>query len=76
MSRRPGRLLRQQWADDARETPERVAERIAYRQAADEAIAERERRYPVLTAENALEAIEFQAQEIQRILKTKVSRSR
>ena len=47
---RPGRLLRQQMADDVRESPGRVAERVAMRQAGELAVKAREAKFPTLTA--------------------------
>jgi len=46
------------------DTPERIAERTQYRTAATLALAEREQRYPVLTTENAREAIAYQDERI------------
>ena len=57
---RPGRLLRQQMTDDARESPARVAERLAMRQAGELAVRAREAKFPTLTAENAAEAMAYQ----------------
>lgn len=45
---------------DAPDTPEAVAERIRFRAAGEAAIRDREAKYPRLTADNALEAIEYQ----------------
>lgn len=57
---RPGRLIRQQMADDAKDGPGRVAERLAMRQAGELAVKAREARYPALTPENAGEAMAYQ----------------
>ena len=53
-------------APDAAET---IAERVRYRQAAEKAVREREEKYPILTQENAAEAIAWQEKRIQEILK-------
>jgi hypothetical protein len=65
-----GKALRQKWADDAHEArhPERVTERIAYRRAAEQALAETSARFPVLTAENFEEANRFRETRTQEIL--------
>lgn len=42
------------------DTAEQVAERIRHRAACEQALREREERFPVLTAENAREAIAWQ----------------
>ena len=52
----------------APDAPGAVAARIAYRKAAERAVREREERYPVLTAENAAEAIRWQAERIRALL--------
>jgi hypothetical protein len=57
MAMRPGRYLRQMMQPDP---PGAEAERIRQRAAAKQAIAEREARWPLLTAENAQEAIGWQ----------------
>lgn len=50
-------------------TPEQIAERIAYRKAAEQAIRERQERFPVLTGENFDEAAEWQERRIQQLIK-------
>lgn len=49
-----GRALRQKWASDAVEArhPERAAERIRYRAAAERALADTRAKFPTLTTEN------------------------
>lgn len=48
--------------------PGAEAERIAHRKAAALAVQAREERYPVLTTENAREALAFQDAELARLL--------
>lgn len=64
MSARPGRALLADMRDAARETPDRIAERIARRAACEQAVREREVRFGTLTPENVREAIAFQEQRI------------
>lgn len=47
------------------DTPEQVSERRLYARAAELAIADREARFPTLTAENAREAIAYQGARLQ-----------
>ncbi len=68
-----GKLMREQTRADAYEEKHQAriyAERRAHQTAAAQAIAEREIRFPVLTAENAGAAIEFQTRRIEEILRT------
>lgn len=55
-----GRALRAKMLDDARERPARIADRIAWREAAPLAIADREATFPTLSGSNALAAIAYQ----------------
>lgn len=64
---RPGRLIRRQMELDALETPETVAERIRYREIAEQAVREREERWPVLTPENMAEAVRWQTERIREL---------
>lgn len=61
MAQRPGRLLRQLMQPDP---PGAVEERLRQRAASQKAIAERQVRWPVLTTENAQEAIDWQTARI------------
>jgi hypothetical protein len=63
-----GRLIRslQRVAQD---TPEQVAERRRYHAAAEQAVHERAQRFPILTAENAAEAIAWQEARIKELIK-------
>jgi hypothetical protein len=64
-----GWFIRAKMRDDATaNSPERIAERLRHRAACDAARADREREYPVLTADNAQEAIDFQERRIREIL--------
>jgi hypothetical protein len=63
-----GRLLREQMRDAAAETPERVAERIAYRGACEQAYAETMSRFAPLTAENLRAALDWQAARINELM--------
>lgn len=63
-----GRALHQQARDDAAETPERVAERIRTRQACDLGLKDREAKFPMLTKDNAAEAIRYQEERIRHYL--------
>lgn len=65
---RPGRVLRQKWADEAHETPGRVAERIAARRAGEQSHREMLARFSPLTAANAAEAIAWQSARIAELL--------
>lgn len=58
---RPGRLLRQLMRPDP---PGAAAERIRHRAIAEQAVREREAKWPILTAENAGEAIAWQTARI------------
>lgn len=53
------------------DTPETIAERGRYRTAAEQAVREREARYPVLTPENAREAIAWQEMRIKELVAAK-----
>lgn len=64
---RPGRLLRQIMKDH--DSAERIAERIRHREICNQAVREREERYPNLTAENVAEAMAFQERRIQELTK-------
>ena len=64
---RAGRVLRQFMRDEATETPARAEERKRHRAACEQALREREARFPVLTAENADEAIRWQEQRIREL---------
>jgi nicotinamide riboside kinase len=68
-----GRLLRKQWAADEAERrhPERAAERIRYREAAEQAFAEMKVKFPVLTGENFAEADKFCKTRTQELLTRK-----
>ena len=50
-------------------TPEAIAERLRHRKACELARAETVARYPVVTTENAREAIEYQEHRIQQHLR-------
>lgn len=63
-SRRHYRLLSNGGADSS----ERVAERLAYAEALADAIRGREARFPVLTPENAAEAIAWTEARIKELL--------
>ena len=54
------RIIDIQRAGWRKDTPADVAQRVARRRAGELAVADRQARFPVLTAENADEAIEFQ----------------
>lgn len=63
-----GRLLRDQMRDDATaNSPERVAERVAYRAASEQAHAEMLARFAPLTAENLRESIAWQQARIREL---------
>lgn len=67
-----GKLLRQKWAADAAEKKhekERAAERIRFRQCAEQALAETRERFPVLTADNFEEANNFRENRLQDLLR-------
>jgi len=49
------------------DTAEQAAERISHRKACEQAILEREERFGELTADNALEAMEWQTQRIKEL---------
>jgi hypothetical protein len=50
-----------------KDTPETIAERVRIRAAAQQAVAERESRWPNLAAENAAEAIAWQEARIREL---------
>jgi len=52
-------------ANGGPDTPEAIAERRANQQAGKLAIADREAKYPTLTAENAGEAMDYQGKRLQ-----------
>jgi hypothetical protein len=54
---RPSKLVRDLQRPDA---PGMVEERLALRKISEQAVREREKKYPVLNEDNALEAIEWQ----------------
>jgi hypothetical protein len=62
--------MRQKMADEAHEArhPERVAERTAYRAACEQARNEREKAFPVITADNFEAACAFQDRRIFELL--------
>jgi hypothetical protein len=64
VSARVGRLLRAEMRDAARESPERVRQRIAMRKAGELAVKAREEKYPTLTPENAGEAMAYQEERL------------
>jgi hypothetical protein len=51
------------------DTDEAIAERISHRAACERAVREREDRFPVLTPENAVEAIAWQTARITELLR-------
>jgi nicotinamide riboside kinase len=57
-------------ADEARH-PERAAERIRYRAAAEQALAEMHKRFPVLTSDNFEEANRFREARTQELIRAK-----
>lgn len=62
--------LRRKWADEAHEKrhPERVTERIAFRDASSKAIAEMRVKFPVLTADNFDEANAFRESRVRELI--------
>ncbi len=50
------------------DTSDTIAERIRYRAVAEQAVREREERYPILTAENAADAMKWQEARIRELL--------
>lgn len=60
----PGRILRQKWADESRETPQRIAERVRAREIGQIAHAETVAKFGELTPENAAQAIAFQEERV------------
>lgn len=62
-----GRALRQKMRDDAAETPERVAERVAYRKASEQAYAEMLARFAPLTADNLRASLDWQTARIREL---------
>ena len=71
---RVGQYLRTIARLDAFESPAMVSWRIRFKAAAEQAVRERESRFPVLTAENAQEAIEWQGKRIDELMR-KTTRS-
>lgn len=60
-----GRTIRaQQLAQQRRDTPADIAWRVKSREAAEAAVAERQAKYPTLTADNAAEALRYQDERI------------
>lgn len=51
-------------SNGGQDTPDQIAERVRYRRCAEKAVADREDRYPTLTAENAGEAMEYQSKRL------------
>ena len=64
-----GKLLREKMRDDARETPARADERRRLRKIGEQVEHERLERYPVLTADNAQEAMDWQAARLAELAK-------
>jgi len=64
-------MMRQKMAADAAERrhPERVAERIRYREIANLALAEMKEKYPVLTKDNFDEVRDYLDRRVQELLK-------
>jgi hypothetical protein len=64
------KAMRQKLANDAYEDrhPERGAQRIAYRKVAEQALAETQAKYPVLTADNFQEANDYRERRIAELL--------
>lgn len=56
-------------ANGGPDTPEQVQERIRYRAASEQAIAETREKFSPMTSENALEAIEWQAARIKELMR-------
>lgn len=52
------------------DSAEQIAERIRHRAACDQAVREREQRFPTLTTENAAEAIAWQTARIAELTRT------
>ncbi len=53
----------------AKDTPEATEERKRHREACEQAVREREAKFPVLTPDNVAEAIAWQEARIQELLK-------
>lgn len=51
------------------DTAEQIAERIKHRAVCEQAVREREKRFPVLTPENAGDALAWQAERIKDLLR-------
>lgn len=62
-----GKALHRKLRDERLESPERERARIARRAACEQAVKEREARFPVLTPENAAEALAWQEQRIREL---------
>jgi len=57
----------------ASDTRDQIEERLRYRKAAEQAHQDTLTIYPVLTAENAAEAIRYQERRIKELLETEIS---